>query len=159
MTTLRAFLLMVASMGLALGLTLPLVRFERLWLFDEAPSLLGIVGSLWSDGEAGLAALVALVSIVFPVLKLATVHRVALEPSSEAPRWLSVLSKWSMTDVLLVAIAILAAKTSGLAAAASEPGIWFYGGSAVAAYVASAIRTAPPAAPAAAAQAERPPAH
>jgi paraquat-inducible protein A len=37
-----------------------------------------------------------------------------------------VLSKWSMMDVLLVALVVFAAKTSGLAAAVSQPGVWFY---------------------------------
>jgi paraquat-inducible protein A len=37
-----------------------------------------------------------------------------------------VLSKWSMADVLVVALAIFAAKTSGLADAAAQSGIWFY---------------------------------
>jgi len=38
----------------------------------------------------------------------------------------SYLAKWSMLDVLLVAIAIFAAKTSGLASAVSQPGLWFF---------------------------------
>lgn len=39
------------------------------------------------------------------------------------------LSKWSMMDVLLVAIVIFAAKTSGLAEAFTQPGLWFYAAS------------------------------
>ena len=39
---------------------------------------------------------------------------------------LSMVSKWSMLDVMLVALVLFAAKTSGLAAAAILPGLWFY---------------------------------
>jgi len=43
-----------------------------------------------------------------------------------------VLSKWSMMDVLLVAIVIFATKSSGLAQAFTQPGLWFYAGSSLA---------------------------
>ena len=42
------------------------------------------------------------------------------------PRWAGMISKWSMMDVLLVALIIFGAKTSGLASAISQPGIWCY---------------------------------
>ncbi|MEP3301618.1 MAG: paraquat-inducible protein A, partial [Roseibium sp.] len=40
--------------------------------------------------------------------------------------FLSMVSKWSMLDVMLVALVLFAAKTSGLAAASVLPGLWFY---------------------------------
>jgi paraquat-inducible protein A len=36
-----------------------------------------------------------------------------------------------MMDVLVVALAVFAAKTTGLASAAAQPGIWFYGAAAL----------------------------
>jgi paraquat-inducible protein A len=42
-------------------------------------------------------------------------------------------------DVLLVAIVIAAAKTSGLAEAFSQPGLWFYAGSTLAVSAAQAL--------------------
>jgi len=46
-------------------------------------------------------------------------------------RIVPLLSKWSMMDVMLVAIVIFAAKTSGLAQAFTQPGLWFYAASAI----------------------------
>jgi paraquat-inducible protein A len=46
-------------------------------------------------------------------------------------RLLPVLGKWSMMDVMLVAIVIVAAKTSGMASAFTQPGLWFYAASAI----------------------------
>src|ERR1044072_5703426 len=66
----RPGLLVTAPFLLALGLVLPLIRFEKLWFFDETPSLLQIVVSLWNGDDVALAALVGLVSIVLPVLKM-----------------------------------------------------------------------------------------
>ena len=44
-----------------------------------------------------------------------------------------------MLDVLLVALVIFAAKTSGLAAAFTQPGLWLFTASAVLTAVASAL--------------------
>ncbi len=123
---------------LALGLILPLVRFEKLWLFQETPSLIGIIVQLWSDGSFLLAVLVALFSAVFPVAKLLVVLSEAVgkrpgEGSISGPmsKLIPLLSKWSMMDVLLVALVIVAAKTSGVADAFTQPGLWFYAASAL----------------------------
>lgn len=131
MRLLTALLLAVAAFSLAIGITQPLVRFERLFVFSSTPSLIEIVQELWRASDRALAALVALVSIVLPALKIMTAHMVLAAEGSGPARgrlktMLSVVSKWSMMDVLLVAIAIFAAKTSGLADAFTQPGIWFY---------------------------------
>jgi len=129
--------LVLSAFFLALGLVLPLVRFEKLVFFNETPSLLGIVSSLWDDGNVMLAIVVTLFSVVFPLAKLVGI---AFEAAAAADgkaagelvaRLLPILSKWSMMDVMLVAIVIFAAKTSGMAEAFTQPGLWFYAGSAV----------------------------
>ncbi len=142
-------LLLVAPFCLALGLTLPLVRFEKLYFFEETPSLIGIVTTLWLDGSLGLAILVALFSVVFPLAKLLAVMFEALAVGMGGAggthgrallnRLLPLLSKWSMMDVMLVAIIIVAAKTSGVADAFTQPGLWFYAGSALSVTAAHAM--------------------
>jgi len=128
MNALRPLLLLLAAISFGLGISLPLIRFERLYFFTETPSLIGVIAGLWTDGDAALAGLVSLFSLVFPVVKMATVYEAAFG-SGRFPAWAGVLAKWSMTDVLIVAILIFAAKTSGLASAVSQPGIWFYAAS------------------------------
>lgn len=129
--------LVLSAFFLALGLVLPLVRFEKLVFFDEAPSLLGIVSSLWGEGNQMLAIIVALFSVVFPFAKLVGIAFEATAPGNDkaaggmVARLLPLLGKWSMMDVMLVALVIFAAKTSGMAAAFTQPGLWFYAGSAV----------------------------
>ena len=132
------FLLMASTFALALGVTLPIVRFERLVFFEDTPSLVEIVATLWAEGSMALALAVALFSIVFPLVKLGTIHAAAFG-TARVPRWAGALSKWSMMDVVLVALVILAAKTSGLADAAAQVGLWFYAGSAVMGAAAAAL--------------------
>ena len=135
MIWIKAALLVLAPLCLGLGLVLPLVRFERLYFFTDSPSLVAIIVSLWQGGDILLAALVALLSVVFPVLKLTFLMVEAVSENGLAAgrlgRIVPLLSKWSMMDVMLVAIVIFAAKTSGLAQAFTQPGLWFYAASAI----------------------------
>jgi paraquat-inducible protein A len=129
--------LVLSALFLAFGLVLPLVRFEKLYFFDETPSLIDIVVSLWQQGSGGLAVLVGLFSIVFPVIKLFGIALEATAPTQSGSRenliarLLPILGKWSMMDVMLVALVIVAAKTSGMASAFTQPGLWFYAASAI----------------------------
>ena len=119
----------------ALGITLPLVTFEKLIFFEDNPTLLGIVTTLADNGDHALAILVAAFSIAFPLVKLVAVAAEALAMPGSGGGWLArlvpFLTKWSMMDVMLVAVVIAAAKTSGLARAFTEPGLWCYAGSAI----------------------------
>jgi paraquat-inducible protein A len=135
-------MLFAASLCLALGFVLPLIRLERLYFFTQEPSLIEIISGLWTEGEWLLAAVVGLFSVVFPIVKLGILHVLSYGATHERPAipaWLKTLSNWSMLDVLLVALVIFAAKTSGLAAAITQPGLWFFAGSAVLTAIASAM--------------------
>ncbi|MGR8925564.1 paraquat-inducible protein A [Rhizobium leguminosarum] len=134
LSMIRPVLLVAAPFFLALGLVLPLVHFETLYFFDETPSLIEIIDSLWQGGDGLLAAIVALVSILLPSLKMIGIAAEATAAGGQAGslfyrRVVPHLSKWSMMDVLLVAIVIAAAKTTGLAAAFTQPGLWCYAAS------------------------------
>jgi paraquat-inducible protein A len=128
-------LFVLAPLLFALGITLPLVTFETLYFFEDNPSLIGIVGSLYDNGDYALAGLVGLFSLVFPFVKMVAIAAEALGGNGGGgafARLVPFLTKWSMMDVMLVAIVIVAAKTSGLANAFTEAGLWCYAGAALA---------------------------
>lgn len=144
MRTLTAILLAVSAFALALGVSQPLLRFEHLVFFSRTPSLTEIIRQLWIAGDALLAAIVALFSVVFPAGKILAAQTLLAigdgnTRSARIRRALTIVSKWSMMDVLLVALLIFAAKTSGLADAFTQPGLWFYGLSLAAAAAATAL--------------------
>lgn len=130
---------------LALGIVLPLVRFESFYFFSQTPSLLGILSTLWGEGDYLLCLLVGLFSVVFPLSKMmaTAILLYGIEPSARGSagieRLLPLLSKWSMMDVMLVALLIFAAKTSGVASAFTQPGLWFYAASSIASGVMQSI--------------------
>lgn len=132
MRILAGLLITFASFCFALGITLPLLQLQRLFFLTDTPSLLTIVGGLFASSDYLLAILVGGVSIVFPSAKLLALSAMLSakdldqRTAHKASTWLGLLSKWSMLDVLLVALTVFAAKTSGLAAAISQPGLWFF---------------------------------
>jgi paraquat-inducible protein A len=133
-------LLFAATVCFALGLVLPVAVFESLLVFTERPSLVEVIAGLWREGDVAIAFIVALFS--FPAVKLLVLHVAAYVP--HRLHWVErvgVLSKWSMADVLVVALAIFAAKTSGLADAAAQAGIWFYAAATLLSAVAAFILT------------------
>ena len=122
---LRSLCLLIAAISFGLGISLPLVRFERLYVFSDTPSLIDVMIGVWKSGDIALTLVIALFSILFPIAKLFTAFHSTLN-ERELPSWIAALGKWSLMDVLLVAIVIFAAKTSGFASAFTQPGIWFY---------------------------------
>ncbi|MDR7221859.1 paraquat-inducible protein A [Aminobacter aminovorans] len=142
MRSLLPLILFAASVGFALGIVLPLVHVDRLYFFSDEPSLIGMIAALWRGGDWPLASVVALFSVVFPAMKLGLLHNAAYGQaggSASFPGWFRALSNWSMLDVILVALVIFAAKTSGLATAFTKPGLWFFAASVVLTATASAV--------------------
>jgi paraquat-inducible protein A len=134
-----ALAVMIATLAFPLGLTLPLVTLDRLYFFTEEPTLLQVVTGLWETGDAALAVVVGLASIAFPAIKLAWLQIGVAGVTGPWLRHLHALGRWSMLDVLVVALVVFGAKTSGLAEAVTRPGLWFFTASALSAAVAALL--------------------
>ena len=119
---LPALVVAVAIICLVLGLTLPSLQFHRLFFLSEEHSLLGVVLGVFS--------------VVFPGLKLLVLARLAVGRVTGWNGWekaaglAHAFGRWSMLDVVLIALVVFAIKRSGLADAAALPGIWFFAASA-----------------------------
>jgi paraquat-inducible protein A len=133
----RSFLLGLMIVGatvcLVLGLTLPIMRLTRFYIWTDVHSLVSIVRELTFSGEIFLAAIICIFSVIFPFFKL--LYLLALysirqvHPGGDPGRWLkriSWLGKWSMLDVLVLALVIFYAKATNLADATSMPGIYMF---------------------------------
>lgn len=140
---LPALLVAAAVAALLAGLLVPAVEFRRFFMFTERHSLSGVVVALLRDGEWFLGGVLGAFSVVFPTMKLAAMSVAAAtlaagrRPSPAALRWTGHLGRWSMLDVLVVALVVFAIKRSGIAGAAALPGIWLFALSVVFAIAAS----------------------
>ncbi|MCH8489211.1 MAG: paraquat-inducible protein A [Oceanicaulis sp.] len=136
-------LLALGVMFFPLGITLPVMETTRLWVFRDSYSLLGAVGKLLEAGEWRLGLLVALFSIGAPLAKMimvATLHaRPAGAEGGWLARWVERLGKWSLTDVLVVALLIVIWSGGAMVTVVSQPGLWFFTLSAVCLMLASGL--------------------
>ncbi|MGQ0456956.1 MAG: paraquat-inducible protein A [Hyphomicrobium sp.] len=124
--------ILVASVCLALGITLPILKLTRLGLWDSEHSLISTVSVLIRDGQTFLGLIVLVFSIVLPVTKLLYLLLVSTLPPAEIVRQqrrlhaLEWLGKWSMHDVLVLALTIFFVKSQGVYDAASLNGVYFF---------------------------------
>jgi paraquat-inducible protein A len=132
----RRFLLSLAIIGasvcLALGISLPIIRLTKYVFWSTEHSLISTVHVLIRDGQTFLGVTVLVFSIVFPGLKLLYLLLVSTLPAIEIERQgrrlkaLEWLGKWSMHDVLVLALTIFFIKSQGLYDAASLVGVYFF---------------------------------
>ncbi|MGI9522620.1 MAG: paraquat-inducible protein A [Hyphomicrobiaceae bacterium] len=132
----RRFLLsltiIVACVCLALGVTLPIIKLTRLVFWTTEHSLVTTVIVLLREDQLFLGLIVLIFSIALPVLKLFYLVLVSALPAQEIRRQrfrlraLEWLGKWSMHDVLVMALMIFFIKSQGLYDAASLTGVYFF---------------------------------
>ena len=125
-------LLLVSAVLFGVALALPLFRVEKMFFWKTSYSVVTGVINLVEEGEYLLAAVIFFFSIVFPVVKLAALTVIWVAPLADAHRqsmlhWLGVLEKWSMLDVLLVAVIICAAKLEPLVHIEPRVGVYIFG--------------------------------
>ncbi|MDJ0932017.1 MAG: diguanylate cyclase [Breoghania sp.] len=95
---------------------------ETLFLRGNA-SLVQVVTGLDRECDRALAVLVGCFSILFPTVKILLLHVVAMGGRGRFLHLLAAVSKWSMMDVMVAALVVFAAKSSGLATAITQPSL------------------------------------
>jgi paraquat-inducible protein A len=142
---LLGILIVAATVCLVLGLTLPIVRLTRFYVWTDVHSMISILEELYAAKEFFLAVVIGLFSVVFPFIKLLyllglfSARNVSPERRSLLLRHMSWLGKWSMLDVLVLALLIFYAKSTKLADAVSMPGIYMFAAAVVLTMLAYAI--------------------
>lgn len=124
--------ILAASVCLALGITLPILKLTTFAFWTTEHSLISTVGVLLRDGQTFLGAVVLIFSILLPVTKLLYLLLVSTLPPAEIVRQhrrlsaLEWLGKWSMHDVLVLALTIFFVKSQGVYDASSLNGVYFF---------------------------------
>jgi len=109
-----AYGLLWAALGLMIGgVTLPAISVSSFWIYEETYSILGGILAMAERGDVVLAGFVFAVSVLFPtakiVLGLLALRRLHQRDAKLARIMgrLSALSKWSMADVLVLALLMI----------------------------------------------------
>ncbi|WP_417491281.1 paraquat-inducible protein A [Maricaulis sp.] len=134
-------LLVLGSILLPLGLLLPALKTTSFGLWSGEHSILGFGWALLQDGEYLLAAAVLGFSVAFPGFKLVWMWRLQFSRTPDAGgrnlRWLERLGKWSMADVLVLALVIFGVRDNLVFAASTLPGVYLFAAATILAMLAS----------------------
>lgn len=138
---LRRLLLSLMIVGsavcLVLGVVLPILKLTKLYVWTDEHSMATVIWALYRDGEYLLSLVIMMFSILIPGLKLvyllasATITPDGSPQLSRFVKRLDWIGKWSMLDVLVLALVIFYVKTNGFADGATLPGVYFFSASVV----------------------------
>lgn len=121
-----------ATASLVLGLTLPVIELTYFYVWSDTHSFVSIVRALYVEQELFLAGVLVVFSMLFPAIKLlyllvaCTTMATGGGARQRMLNRMSWLGKWSMLDVLVLALVIFYVKASALTEAAAMPGIYFF---------------------------------
>ena len=132
-----SFLIILATVFFALGVMLPAIRFTTVYVWTNQHSIATIIWALYKNEEFFLCFVIFMFSIFFPFLKLFYLLTLVTSPdmpsefrdkSISAMEW---LGRYSMTDVMVLALMIFYINASGYTEASVLPGIYFFAASAL----------------------------
>jgi paraquat-inducible protein A len=132
-----SFLIIVATVFFALGLILPTIRFTTAYVWTNEHSILTIIYALFESHEYFLGAVVFAVSVFFPFLKLfylltlISAHDMPADFRKKSIATMEWVGRYSMTDVMVLALMIFYVNSSGYVEARVLPGIYFFAASAL----------------------------
>jgi len=131
---LRLYILMAAGLLLA-GLVSPIITLTKFMLVENTFSVLSGVVELLMEGRIFLFLLIAGFSIVLPILKLWVLYRLVSKRAAAEKsvrrllHWMHLYGKWSMLDVFVVAILVVAVKLGAIADVEMRFGLYAFAAS------------------------------
>jgi paraquat-inducible protein A len=137
-------MIVVAVLLFGTGIFFPFFHVTKFWVFNSGVSVVGGILTLFQEGEYFLFAVLSLFTLVFPCAKLGLLAIVWLERAHDLARvrrlhgWVATLGKWSMLDVFVVAILIVAMKSAAVAEIHIGAGLYLFTFSVVTTQLASA---------------------
>ena len=124
-------LIALSAILLCAGVSMPLMKIQQMVFWKNEYSVItGTIG-LYKEKEYFLTALIFFFSLVFPFVKLIMLGilwrcRFTNEDRHRILGWLGQLGKWSMLDVFVVAVLIVAIKLGPMASVEPRAGIYVF---------------------------------
>jgi paraquat-inducible protein A len=137
-------LLGAAALLFVTGIFFPFFNVTKFWVFHDAVSVVGGIITLFREGEYFLFGILTLFTLVFPCVKLGLLGVIWAERDHDLARvrrlhhWVETVGRWSMLDVFVVAILIVAMKSAAVADLHTGLGLYLFTFSVIATQVASA---------------------
>ena len=131
---LRLYIL-AAAILLLVGLVAPIITLTKFVLIQNTFSVVTGIFGLLKEGQIFLFLLIAGFSVVLPVLKLAVLYRIVSKNKAMKSgvkrqlHWMHLYGKWSMLDVFVVALLVVAVKLGAIADVEMRYGLYAFAGS------------------------------
>lgn len=107
------------------GLFFPLMELEKLFFWKSEYSLLEGIGAMWREGDFLLALFLCVFVVVLPFARMSgLVFLRWARGSASVERAVRMLEKWSMLDVFVLALLVVAAKIGDVAHFEPRIGFW-----------------------------------
>ncbi|MCG8357020.1 MAG: paraquat-inducible protein A [Kiloniellales bacterium] len=125
-------LILASGLLLLLGWTLPIMTIDRFLFLSERLSILEACLELWAEGHYFLFAIIFVFTVVFPILKLTLALRLWYRRHADSAAlgrhlgWMETLGRWSMLDVFVVALIVVAVQVSLISDVAIHAGIYVF---------------------------------
>ncbi len=124
--------LALAAISLAIGLFAPILTLSKFVLVKSTFSVFSGVLQLFKEGQYFLFLIIAGFSVLLPIIKLGVLDKVIFQPEViSAPtqrylHWIQKLGKWSMLDVFVVAVLVVAVKLRAIAEVQMHYGLYAF---------------------------------
>jgi paraquat-inducible protein A len=130
-----SLLIILATVFFALGVMLPAIRFTTVYVWTNQHSVATIIWALYKNEEFFLCFVIFVFSILFPFLKLFYLLTLVTAPDlpsefrAKSITIMEWLGRYSMTDVMVLALMIFYINASGYSEASVLPGVYFFAAS------------------------------
>lgn len=125
-------ILVATAVFLALGLVSPIITLKKFMLVENTFSVLGGVMQLFLEGQFFLFIVIMGFSVLLPALKIGVLFHLLSPKIKSGARldrylhWMHVYGKWSMLDVFIVAVLVVAVKLGAIASVEMRYGLYFF---------------------------------
>jgi len=131
-SSLILILTIVALVLLVTGFFAPLFTMSKFFIFNNTVSLYSVLFDLWDEHYFGLFIIIMSFSVLFPMIKIVMMFYLQMAPSASRHRHkklinvLELVGKWSMLDVFVVAILLVAIKLGPMADVTVHYGVYVF---------------------------------
>ena len=126
-------LLVITTIMLAVGLSAPILTLEKFFIIENTFSIFSGLLQLLEEGRIFLFVIILLFSVVMPIIKLGVLFRLlgsTVGSSETLHRYLRLMhqyGKWSMLDIFVVALLVVAVKLGAVATVEIHYGLYAFG--------------------------------
>ena len=125
----------VAAVLLGIGLVAPIITLHKFMLIHNTFSVLSGILLLLEEGQFFIFLIIGCFSVVVPILKLVILYILVSGAQASDVRmkkylhWMHLYGKWSMLDVFVVAVLVVAVKLGVIASVEMHYGLYAFAGS------------------------------